>query len=65
VRVANTTTLPYVGLELAGIANDVWREVQVAIQFDYVNLGTGISLDINASGAGTLDLYVQIVGLIT
>jgi hypothetical protein len=65
VTVANTTTLPYSGLELAGITNDVWREVQVAIQFDYVNLGTGISLDIRASGAGTLDLYLQLIGLIT
>jgi len=55
-------------LDLSGITNDVYREMQVIVSVDEDLLNNDMepqfSIDITATGASTLDATVEIVGII-
>jgi hypothetical protein len=67
VGLASTTTLPQTRLELSGVTNSIYREIEITVWGnDPINLGDpSFYLDIGASGAGTLTLTLQVIGLIT
>ena len=59
----------YGHLEISGITNDVWREQAVIVPIDQIYFGTGtagaqLRLDVVATGAGTFDATVEVVGII-
>ena len=67
VGIAHTSTSPEVRLQLAGVANNVEREIQITVHVDNFTLGgttPSFYLNIAASGAASLTLTLQIVGVI-
>lgn len=59
----------YGTIELGGVPNDVWRETTAIVPVDQIYWGTGAAgaqfrLDVVATGAGTLDATVEVVGII-
>lgn len=56
-------------VELTGVTNSVWRETRAVVPVDQIYWGTGVAgaqfrLVVVATGAGTFDATVEIVGVI-
>lgn len=62
-------TALYGHLEISGVTNDVWRETYAIVPVDQIYFGTGTAgaqfrVNIVASGVGTFDATLEVVGVI-